>query len=516
MAETSEGICPPNRKRKSYGPKVRTGCITCKQRCLKWGGRCDGYEIDAPRTKPVTTVAKRILPKLPNVKPLCRSPDTSLFSNDLEYQAFQEYSHHTARHLTGFRETEIWGHVVLQASETDPALRHAVTAIGALNLQDSVENSNDKARLEFAYREYDMAIVGLRKATTEGRADIRTKLIACIVFSCLEAYLGNNEMASGQAYQAIELMEQYTKYRLQGQAQTRPPPLDTEIVEMLMLFEIQFPTYYDGRGEEKYRERRQRFGITVDHIPKEFTNLKQASSMLSRIMLWGIYVRFTRDGDNFAPPLIFNEKLPPVLGLRHSTTDYIALAKALNKYKEWEVAFEPLRTKARRVPGTKLFNGVALLQLHCQACYLWMATGAPDRSMYYRKYTKQLRETVALAKIVNAQQVEGSFSLDFRTVLPLMVVSFMYRHIGVRRDIIQLFLDSPRREGLWDSVLLARIMKWRASIEEEGLDEDEEYVPEDRIADIVLVEQNAATKCAYVVCRQGGEGGASHEITLYF
>ncbi|KAE8454290.1 hypothetical protein EG329_005215 [Mollisiaceae sp. DMI_Dod_QoI] len=509
---------------------------------MQWGGQCDGYAAPARSTnKSVPAVRRSILPAanlpesngslsdiiFPNVKPLCRTPENALFSNDLEYQAFQEFSQHTARHLTGFRESEIWSRVVLQASETDPWIRHAVTAIGALNFKDWIKKDNEKDRLQFAYREYDMAIVGLRKASSEGQADTRTKLLACILFACFEAYHGNIETATGQVFAGVELMEQYTKRRLQPPSSTnayvqprttRLPPLDKEIVETLMSLEIQSASVFDGQSADKHRERMKRFGVTVERMPSEFTTVKQASWMLNRILLWGIHVRFTEDGEDFMSPTAPNEHLPPLLGLRRCTTVYAELAKALNKYKEWQAAFEPLRTKAKRMPGSNLFNRVALLQLHCLSSYVWLASGSPTRSMYYRRYTKYLREIVELAKVLNAQQTEGSFSLDFRTVLPLMIVCCNYRHIAFRREIIQIFSEMPRREGVWDSALLGRIMNWVAEIEELGLEEDEEYVPEERMAEIVEIKQDAASRSAFVVCRQTGEEdeGVIHETTLYW
>ncbi|KUJ19427.1 uncharacterized protein LY89DRAFT_716937 [Mollisia scopiformis] len=533
----------PKRTRKIHAPKVRTGCITCKirrvkcdetkpacLRCIKWGGDCDGY-ASKPSQPPPDAIKKRLILPAAITEPLCRSPANSPFTNDLEYQAFQEFSQHTAKHLTGFRDSDIWSKVVLQASETDSCIRHAVTAIGALNFKDWVRKDNEKARLEFAYREYDRAIVGLRNAGPQ--ADIRTKLISCILFACFESYHGNSETATAQVFAGIELMEQYSRQRLRPPSTTTEyvqqrggpnsksmPPLDKEIVETFMLFEIQSSSYSDGRTTDKHRERMKRFGNTVQKIPKEFTTLKQASSMLSRILLWGIHVRFTQDGTDFTPPsAASSEQLPPLLGLRRCTTVYAELAKAMNKYKQWESAFEPLRTKARRAPGSKLFNGVALLQLHCLSSYIWLAAGSPSRAMYYRKYTRYLREIVDLAKILNAQQTEGSFSLDFRTVLPLMIVSANYRHIAIRREVIEIFSSRPRREGLWDSALLGRIMGWVADIEEESVDlRGEEYVPEERVAEIVDIKQDAGTRSAFVTCRQGPEDGEGimHETTLYW
>lgn len=61
------------------------------------------------------------------------------------------------------------------------------------------------------------------------------------------------------------------------------------------------------------------------------------------------------------------------------------------------------------------------------------------------------------------------FSLDLSTVGPLFAVAHRCRHPIIRRKAVSLLYAVPRQEGIWDSVLAARVAEKIISIEEEGL-----------------------------------------------
>jgi len=67
--------------------------------------------------------------------------------------------------------------------------------------------------------------------------------------------------------------------------------------------------------------------------------------------------------------------------------------------------------------------------------------------------------------------IKASFALDLGIVPPLFVVATKCRDRKLRRDAIKLLLNSPRREGMWDSILSGRVGQWIMEIEEEGMSE---------------------------------------------
>ncbi len=68
----------------------------------------------------------------------------------------------------------------------------------------------------------------------------------------------------------------------------------------------------------------------------------------------------------------------------------------------------------------------------------------------------------------SAKHIKASFSADLGIVPPLYVVATKSRDRILRRRAIDLLRSSARREGMWDSELVARIGMWVMGIEEEG------------------------------------------------
>lgn len=172
-------------------------------------------------------------------RPIFRAPAAQLFDNEQEYRYFQRFCSETALQLSGSFETDLWQRVVLQASETEPAIRHAITAIGALNFKSKMVGGDetDMLRYEFAYREYGLAIAGIRKRTCERQADIRTKLLACILFTCFESYHGDIQAATSQTYAGIEMMNEYLECRQRARNENDSPtmtlpPIDQDITQV--------------------------------------------------------------------------------------------------------------------------------------------------------------------------------------------------------------------------------------------------------------------------------------------
>ncbi|KAH7342461.1 hypothetical protein BKA65DRAFT_292099 [Rhexocercosporidium sp. MPI-PUGE-AT-0058] len=591
--------------RRTLGPKVRSGCVTCKvrrvkcdegkpgcQRCYKFGKPCDGYEdkkaskgstlprrprplapvqntyvtihhpiyqsfyqtvssqastqneqhdqnqqlqavqsqILAPNTSNPETSQNALAP----IHPLYRSPPRDLFHNDQERLYFQRFCEITASQLTGCLESELWSRVVLQASETAPCIRHAVTAIGTLNLKGWRDSTNsiatqriDQKRLQFAYHEYHSAIVQMRQSTASGQTDIHTKLLACLLFACFETYHGNRDVATAQVFAGIEAIDAYNLLRSQARSTsgTSLPAIDEEIVRIFVILEIQATTYQDRRSRALHLERLNRGRAAVEDMPHEFTSLKQARLPMTRIVLRGIHLTMSqREVDLSIHPSIvdlwwISERTSPApIGPNSSvsTVDpvYALQCNILSEYKRWEKAFEPLLRKARGAKGRATFHAATLLRIHYLSGVLCLAATTPHPLYYHRCYTRELTEVVDLAHLLledaNQSLLGDSYSLDIGVVMPLVVVGFKYRHRVLRRRIIDTFSKVQRREGIWDVDIMWRVMEWVAGIEEVGLptEEEEMYVPEERMATICRMETDLVRRetSLAVMVREGGVG----------
>ena len=91
--------------------------------------------------------------------------------------------------------------------------------------------------------------------------------------------------------------------------------------------------------------------------------------------------------------------------------------------------------------------------------------------------TEHFEHVVSLATLIieaslcdKSTQKRGSdFSLDMNTVAPLYAVAHKCRHPVVRRKAVSLLYAAPRQEGIWDSIVTARVAERLIGIEESGL-----------------------------------------------
>jgi Fungal specific transcription factor domain len=157
-----------------------------------------------------------------------------LFKNDQEKRYFQVFSTQTASQLTGLFSSDVWTRLILQTCETHPSIRHAIIAIGALDpktWRSPAKTQEETSRRQFAYHEYSLAIADMRRTISEGKFDLRTKLIACIVCVCFEIYHYNKLSAFAQI-RAMSLL-------IEEQEQRAPLNIDEEALEAFNELQIQ-------------------------------------------------------------------------------------------------------------------------------------------------------------------------------------------------------------------------------------------------------------------------------------
>jgi hypothetical protein len=151
--------------------ETRPNCL----RCTTTRRVCDGYT------------------HVPCVDPsdLCRVPlafttDPSADVNPcaLSRRSFAFFIQRTSPQLAGLFGSAFWERLVLQAAHYEPAIRHAITAIGSLHEQHIFGRGSE---VSFALQQYNLAIKSLLAPPSPGQQrGLDVSLIACILFTCFE------------------------------------------------------------------------------------------------------------------------------------------------------------------------------------------------------------------------------------------------------------------------------------------------------------------------------------------
>ena len=163
--------------------------------------QCDGYSVyggapNASRAKGKPTLALShhrngdisIFSKSSDMV-LLSEPSLSGLANNNERRAFDFFRSRTSTQLPGFFASDIWDRSILQATFHEPAIRHAVLALGCLH---EIFERSDRHILKqnvvckFALEQYNLAITHLVKPAMKGQQAIDVCLIACMLFCCFE------------------------------------------------------------------------------------------------------------------------------------------------------------------------------------------------------------------------------------------------------------------------------------------------------------------------------------------
>ncbi|KIW40430.1 uncharacterized protein PV06_07632 [Exophiala oligosperma] len=215
-------------RQKVWKPKVKTGCVTCRvrrikcdegkptcARCSSSGRTCGGYhQNNGNKTQQPPelgtswerhswqhswTPLAMLLTK--NVRH-CPTPYPPLlvFDSKVEGQSFDFFRSYSVPELTGlFRvDEEFWHLSVLQMSMTQPAVRYAVTGLGALHQKFSnghdtaIPDDSTDSQIQFALRQCNRAIHALSDtaASREPVHEVAT-LMTCILFTCYATLQGH-------------------------------------------------------------------------------------------------------------------------------------------------------------------------------------------------------------------------------------------------------------------------------------------------------------------------------------
>jgi hypothetical protein len=147
-------------------------------RCTNFGVSCDGYShegVDCEKRNLSTLITQRkrlLLPK-GHILPMVKHPSQALFCAEQDHQYFEVFCNKTAFMILPYYDAGTFKQMLLQACFTEPSLRHAVVALGALDmkmetLQEfeslSLENKATSAHQHHlnALEEYSVAIRKMR------------------------------------------------------------------------------------------------------------------------------------------------------------------------------------------------------------------------------------------------------------------------------------------------------------------------------------------------------------------
>ncbi|KAF2714061.1 hypothetical protein K504DRAFT_479595 [Pleomassaria siparia CBS 279.74] len=208
------------KKTRRYGAKVKTGCRTCKirrikcdegkpncARCMSTGRTCDGYDyemISNPKAlAPVQSSSFRNSVPIPM---LSEAGDSVLYL---------EFYHHCARPtLANNFDREFWSRIVLQMAHAEPAVRHAVIALGYLSKTEpgSLRHARSVSMVETRkplLHHYNKAVRCLVDRMAQPSYSAEIGLVTCLLFICIEFLRSDYHAAFAHLYSGLKIIAEW-------------------------------------------------------------------------------------------------------------------------------------------------------------------------------------------------------------------------------------------------------------------------------------------------------------------
>lgn len=459
---------------------------------MSTGRKCDGYEVDG--------LWKEVNPGLQKdtmVIHLYYHPTSSPSTSEVEKRHFYFFGSITVNDLAGFVDSEFWTHAILKATHIHPAIWHASVALGALHqkflkgMSSSVLGTAFDEDVQFALKQYNKSIQFLTHLSGNTRLttnhDRIITLTSCVLFVCISSLQGNEIQAFVHIRNGLRLFREWKLFALARQPQhSLDSPVSAGcLAAIFSRLDTQARTLLDGPSRETWGQHpvlpantSQPF-VALWHVYQELEYLlnglvhcvQRVEFMLMRSYQCikfrlaeeerSLYSGYFKAWDaRFVEYLDMNKGIDHskpvlVLHIRRTLADIVLRMDPHAGESGWDVfqsECNHILHLASKVLGEKgVVSGAESPKNTLQPCDY--STQSTEQS--HQEQQEQQEKTAI-----------PSFSISGGVVEPLYIVASRCRDSITRRRAIRLLKQYPRREGIWESTLVARIADEIVKIEE--------------------------------------------------
>jgi hypothetical protein len=383
-------------------------------------------------------------------------PDTSWRRGWRERHSLNFFVNFSAPQMGGFFDSRFWLRMVTQASYHEPAILHAIIAIGSLHesiMQGAFMDESRKDRaVDYALRQCNRSIGFLTGNEMSEDARLGTgfmgpsklALVTCVLFTCFEAMQGHCDSALTHAMQAKRLMNAFTI----PQTSIFTTTDEDDIEDMRALVERLDVQATALIGKKQRPEKDNTGDISVLPIVDVIYSLEHAHTTLQAAM--NSTMRFMQSFHPAAP----HDQIAK--SMAEKTLRYTPW------YQQWEAAFSIwLASNRPTLSDLDIKRCMVLKANHLIATMLSSVNQSAGPSAYDR-YEPSFRAIVSLSKEVLATfscpplptlktSYPGTPYLSFSLWVtdPLWMVISRCRNPGIRRAAFELLRENPRQEGIW-------------------------------------------------------------------
>jgi hypothetical protein len=376
-----------------------------------------------------------------------------------ERRTFDYFRHQVVYDISGYFELAFWNHFVLQASRSEPCVRHALLALSALHesyevASSSVTRIKGNPLKTLALKEYTKAVGLLANNISSQQPPLQIILILCIVFIWIEFIQDSLEIALNHLRSGLKLLSE-------PRTSTLSCRVDRSITQLLARLHTQVTVH--GHSTFDHNSNSVLTSLTLQNVyPAAFRDLLEARDHLDN-ELTNIF-RFHRqiEDHEFVQARIHHHPYPSPLSLEKTRESL------LRSLQHWQAVFQ--RTFNGPCEGGDKRQKIAMAQLEAQSLLAAnsLQTLFTTSQMIYDKFWPDFQRMLSLAEslVQSTKKKHFIYSFDTGVIVVLLYLVLKCRDIEIRRKAIYLLKQAPVREGMWERESVLEFAKWKVQKEE--------------------------------------------------
>lgn len=358
--------------------------------------------------------------------------------------------------MSGHFQDPVWQRLVLQASHTEPAVRYAANALGALHEERCLREAASDDGLEvglvqtnFPTRQYSRALGGLQKLLGSGNASTNIILLCALLLVHFESLQERFIPALTHAENAMRLLDP-------AQAPSTEA-IDPSLVQSFVRLDLQSSFFLDLRMPSLT------FITSAfdNELPKSFTDIYQARrfSTTWTCRLFS-FLRTKADKFKFVSPGFI-----PLEDLAEA-----------QKLEQMFIAIERLLWSFMQKSSVKLtfreHHGLSMLRVLAIEDRIIAAGCLYSEASFYDQFMPEFEQMVTICRyVLDAEDPADrllSVALDEGLLRPLWFVVTHCRDARLRRNALALLKQLPAGQGSWHVDAMTKAAERCMVIEERG------------------------------------------------
>jgi hypothetical protein len=375
---------------------------------------------------------------------------------------YLEYYHHCARlTLSTSFDSDFWSRTTLQMAHSEPAVRHALVALG--HLHKTEDGTLKHARSKFAAHHdsktllyhYNKSVRCLVDRMAEASYPQEVGLVTCVIFVCMEFLRGNYHTAFTHLTNGLKILSErqdrsrhdspMTAISMRSDStlsttstsnssliEDQLRPIFMRAVASALMYGVDAEDFIDIPGPSVQYYHDSHFE-TVRAVQLSFHELRNQSILHIRNTSRKIY-----DSDK------------PLTAKAHE-----AQAQILQCQRAWYKALQCFEADVLLSEADEI--AISTLKTHYHAIYIWTDCVMEVRQTPFDAHLDGFRTLLHHAEVVldfmDHQKAQSAtrFTFEISLIPAIFFVATRCRCPATRRRTLALLARNPPREGLWDA-----------------------------------------------------------------